>query len=450
MAFEEDFGLNDDSAYSLDGRSLIVPDYGDLDDMSSLGGNSKFTYRGDDGAVKYIGDKKIVEKPKGTETSPSKMSSLEKKLAAYQGDPEIQDGDYGVDIYGRDEEKKNEKKKKKCRCVPQWIGEAPLWLKMVIIISVALLIGAIVLIVVGAKLSSLNLISSSTEVESPIGGAGSLEDSAPQSESISATFYPVTPAEVATSSPSISREFDTSNATVPVTESPIPNLETDKPSSAPSSPLSIPVTEDKKDSISTDSPSAAPTNPPTTATPSAAPTNSPTTSIPSASPSASPSYSPTTSDPSTAPSDAPTTAPSGSPTTADPTSTPTASPTSTPSMGPTQAPTQSPTIQMINFFVMGGRFDGEDSQILASGLQSLPSFDENTILVHLGDWNSPYTTSCLEDSFISNVDSYQQSSVPVYFVPGDNEYNGKFLRSTLVQLPVCFRSYITLTFPFPN
>ena len=436
MAFEEDFGLNDDSAYSLDGRSLIVPDYGDLDDMSSLGGNSKFTYRGDDGAVRYIGDKKIVEKPKVTETSPSKMSSLEKKLAAYQGDPENQDGDYGVDIYGKDEEKKNEKKKKKSRCVPQWIAEAPLWLKMVIIISVALLIGAIVLIVVGAKLSSLNLISSSTEVESPFGGAGSLEDSGPQSESISATFYPVTPAEVATSSPSVSREFDTSNATVPVTESPIPNLEIDKPSSAPSSPLSIPVTENKKDTISTDSPSAAPTNPPTTATPSAAPTNSPTTAIPSASPSASPSSSPTTADPSSVPSDAPTTAPSASPTTAVPTSTPTASPTSTPSMGPTQAPTQSPTIQMINFFVMGGRFDGEDSQILASGLQSLPSFDENTILVHLGDWNSPYTTSCLEDSYISNVDSYQKSSVPVYFVPGDNEYNGKFLRSTLVQIPV--------------
>ena len=74
---------------------------------------------------------------------------------------------------------------------------------------------------------------------------------------------------------------------------------------------------------------------------------------------------------------------------------------------------------------MGGRFDGEDTKVLSNGVQSLPSMDENTMLVHLGDWNSPYATSCLEDSYITNVDSYQKSSVPVYFVPGDNEYNGK-------------------------
>jgi len=75
---------------------------------------------------------------------------------------------------------------------------------------------------------------------------------------------------------------------------------------------------------------------------------------------------------------------------------------------------------------MGGRFDGEDTKTLENGLQSLPQIDSSTVLIHLGDWNSPYATSCDEDSFISNVETYQQSSVPVYFVPGDNEYNGKF------------------------
>ena len=82
---------------------------------------------------------------------------------------------------------------------------------------------------------------------------------------------------------------------------------------------------------------------------------------------------------------------------------------------------------MINFFVMGGRFDGDERDTLVTGLESLPKFDGNTILVHLGDWNSPYTTLCSEDSYTTNVESYQRSSVPVYFVTGDNEYNGMSL-----------------------
>ncbi len=454
MAFEneEDFGGNDCSAYSLDGRSLIVPDYGDIDDMSSLGGNSKLTYRGDDGAVRYIGNMKIVDKKKVTERSPSKMSSLEKKLASYQGDPENQDVDYGVDIYDNSlsnrkdvdlsqsfEEKDEKGKEKKCRCVPQWISEAPLWLKFIIIISVALLIGAVVLIVVGAKLSSLNLISSSTEVESPIDGNDSLEDSTLDSESISATFYPDRNV-VATSSPSITPFSNDFNATVPTIETTLPpteatlNVETDKPSSAPSV-SSQKGKEKESDAVSTTPPTETVTN---------SPTNSPTLS-PTGTPTVSPTYSPTTAEPSMAPSDAPSTSvPSSSPSTTAPSSSPTASPTSTPSLSPTQVPTQSPTISMINLFVMGGRFDGEDSESLVSGLQTLPSFDENTILVHLGDFNSPYTTSCLEDSYISNVDSYQQSSVPVYFVPGDNEYNGKFFRATRSNGNL-FHSYSPLT-----
>jgi hypothetical protein len=42
-----------------------------------------------------------------------------------------------------------------------------------------------------------------------------------------------------------------------------------------------------------------------------------------------------------------------------------------------------------------------------------------------GDWNSPFATSCVESYYYqTNVDLYKQSAIPVYFVPGDNEFNG--------------------------
>ena len=91
---------------------------------------------------------------------------------------------------------------------------------------------------------------------------------------------------------------------------------------------------------------------------------------------------------------------------------------------PTIAITELPALSTVNFFVMGGRFDGEDVTPLTNKLQSLPVMDCSTVLFHLGNWNSPYSTSCVEDSFIANVDIYSTSNIPVYFVPGDNEYNG--------------------------
>ena len=444
MVFNDNEGfvgqVQDDGEFTLDGRSLIVPEYGDADDMSSLGANSKFTRRGDRDTIGYIGDMKIV----GKKSDSSKMSSLEKKLTSYQGDPEIQNGDYGVEIFDNSlaiaqrkdtdlsqsfEEKNNENKNgKKSRCVPQWIVEAPLWLKLVIIASIALLVGALVLIVVGALLSRENIVTSSTQDNSPIGNPGSQEDSAPesslpQSEPLSDTLSPDKPAVMATSTPSSSPPF-TSNASAPTTDETLPpkeeisNLANGVPTNAPSSKLNVAGTLNPKDITSTASPTESDTTD--------YPTLSPTTKAPTSSP----TNSPTTADPTNAPTSAPTTAePTLSPTknpTRSPTLSPTKNPTSSPTLPPTKAPTQSPTISMINFFVMGGRFDGDDRNTLASGLLSLPSFDENTILVHLGDWNSPYTTSCVESSFLDNVDIYQKSSVPVYFVPGDNEYNGKF------------------------
>ena len=351
------------SALSLDGRSLIVPDYGDVDDMSSLGaGTSKYTYGGDGGGVvSYIGGMKIVGKAGEYGNDQSKMSSLEKKLAS-RGNPTVQYGDYDIQSYDdspptvqrKDEKHNNEEELTKSDCIPRWITAAPLWLKLIIIASIALLIGALVLIAVGAQLSSEMRSSSPQDDIHSIKPVGfTIETDAPvdfttEFVSVNATVFPDQAPITATPSSTIFPSY------APV-QNILPQGETISVSDA-----------EKEPNISSDHLSS----------------DSPTTS---------------------------------SPTTAAPTT-----------IAPTQNPTQPPTLSTINFFVMGGRFDGEDTKTLADGLKSLPIMDDNTVLIHLGDWNSPYATSCNEDSFITNVDSYQKSSVPVYFVPGDNEYNGKF------------------------
>ena len=106
-------------------------------------------------------------------------------------------------------------------------------------------------------------------------------------------------------------------------------------------------------------------------------------------------------------------------------------PASTPTLPTATAPEQSspslvPTNSSVSFFATGGRFTGDALAVLPQQLQTLPLFDENAVLFHLGDWNSPFATSCVEQSYIDNVNLFSNSAVPVYFVPGDNEYNGRF------------------------
>jgi hypothetical protein len=52
-------------------------------------------------------------------------------------------------------------------------------------------------------------------------------------------------------------------------------------------------------------------------------------------------------------------------------------------------------------------------------VESWPQF-----LVHLGDWNSPAYTNCGASAYTGIADMFSTSTIPVYFVPGDNEYNG--------------------------
>ena len=342
---------HDSSALSLNGKSLIVPDYGDVDDMSSLG-TSKCTYRGDVGsAVEYIGGMKIIGKAEDFETELSAASAQENTSSSpYQNDRKygislptgVEDED--VDQVKSFEEKKyGEEEEKKSGCLPLWIADAPLWLKLIIISSIALLVGALVLIAVGAKLSFEKQTSSSPQDQNP------LSTMSPSGNPVDFKIQPEVPTIV---------DYKAESGPVDSTEYP----------------------------------------------------NQPIVAVTS-SPTIYPSFTPIEANSSEAEvqASAPTFAPS----------------TAAPSVVPTSFSTQSPTLSTVNFFVMGGRFDGENIKTLTNGLRSLPNMDGNTVLFHLGDWNSPYATSCVEDSFITNVDIYQQSSVPVYFVPGDNEYNGE-------------------------
>ena len=359
------------SALSLDGRSLIVPDYGDEEDMSSLGTSKYGGYRGDGGGtIGYIGDMRIIGK---TEDYESQKVERENDPALQYGDYDLQTYDYSLKsgIEGKEvtnesyDEKKDDEDDPKKSCCPLWIVEAPLWLKLVIISSTALLVGAVVLIVVGAKLSAENQFSPSLQDQNPASTLNPTPtidvtlptdvplDSEAESMKVNTTISPEQPDDAAISSPT---EIPP-KATKPTDISPVEIA----PTPTNSSSNSIVTTSTLAPVVVTEVPTYVPSNATTI------------TAI------------------------------------------------------PTVVPTVSPTLSTVNFFVMGGRFDGEeDVSALTDGLQSLPVMDDNTVLFHLGDWNSPYATSCEEDSFITNVGIYNQSSVPVYFVPGDNEYNGTF------------------------
>lgn len=71
------------------------------------------------------------------------------------------------------------------------------------------------------------------------------------------------------------------------------------------------------------------------------------------------------------------------------------------------------------FYAMAGKVAGPD---LPNSLGKLPS-DDNEFLVHLGDWNANRPDACPSHIYRDFGDLMSDSSVPVYLVPGDNEYN---------------------------
>jgi hypothetical protein len=128
------------------------------------------------------------------------------------------------------------------------------------------------------------------------------------------------------------------------------------------------------------------------------------------------------------------------------TSRPTAAPSISPKPGMAEAPSPSPTTNfessmpsvavtetttedpgpstnIVTFYATAGRFQGTDLEELEANLPFLPTDGGNAFMVNLGDWNSPFATGCSEASYTENADMFNQSSVPVLFIPGDNEYN---------------------------
>jgi hypothetical protein len=86
--------------------------------------------------------------------------------------------------------------------------------------------------------------------------------------------------------------------------------------------------------------------------------------------------------------------------------------------------------QVTTFFVTGGRFTNDALERVPEQLATMPVRGGTSFLVHLGDWNSPYATRCDRQSYQDVNDLFSNSTIPVYFVPGDNDFNGKFLIST--------------------
>jgi hypothetical protein len=282
------------SGVSLDGRSLILPaDGGEGDDISSI--NTDYNSR----RMRALGQVDPAASPswssphKGYSDEnynkyayPSKLFSLSKskEIPPSQDDVEDDDG-----------------------CCPIWITEAPFWLKMVIVVSTALLLGSIVLVGVGASLAVQNR-------------ADKLAAAAPTSVPI--ISWPT------------SDGFGNAGEDI------------------------APITSDTRE------PAVVPT----------------------------PSLSP---------------------------------------VADLKEPWE-PKNTTINFFVLGGRFMGEALTDLPAQLENMPELYGDSVLFHLGDWNSPFTTSCIEQSFEDNVDLFSQSNLPVYFIVGDNEFNGELFQGNLI------------------
>ena len=299
------------SGMSLDGRSFVVPTDREFDDVSSIN-TAQYGYGHEMRIVGSLVDEENADYARPVEENPN---ARDRK----KGQPSFE---FHSACPKRDEKSLGTAGTYDMGCLPLWITEAPKWLKIVIVLSTALLVGAIVLIGVGAALA----------VQTN------------QSESLSSTSTAPgpTPTVVDPSPP------DSSNPPVPV-----PTMTT-------------------SDGIATIAPTIA---------------TGEQDDVPA------------------------------------PASTPTLPAVTTPEQS---SPSLVPTNSSVTFFATGGRFTGDALAALPQQLQTLPLFDANAVLFHLGDWNSPFATSCVEQSYQDNVNLFSNSAVPVYFVPGDNEYNGMF------------------------
>lgn len=257
----------------------------------------------------------------------------------------------------------------------------PRWLRLAIIATVASLVGAIVLVALAVSntSSSDNAGTTTTESTTP-GNSGTLEFGTAENgdnsdvQSVPTLMQP-TPADV--------------NSPAPVP--------------TPSGFVLPPVNQPTMNSIFaliTRAPTANPalsTNPPTTS-PTGATVSVLTTEPPSE---------PTSAPPVPTPSELPTGVASNEPTFVH-SSTPTIVPT-------TRSPTASPTIDTVNKMVIYLTAGHIDESV---DLRRFPKRKKTSFLVHLGDWNEE--EKCKEEDYQGVTQNFANSSVPVYFVMGDD------------------------------
>jgi hypothetical protein len=108
---------------------------------------------------------------------------------------------------------------------------------------------------------------------------------------------------------------------------------------------------------------------------------------------------------------------------------PAATPTIDETLPPTAPPSDFPSTSMpslmdadlLTIYVTMGEIGDEFEQ-----LSSIPTASGNSFMVHVGNWNTDIIEDGCEDMDYDEVKGiYSSSSVPVYFVVGDNEYGGK-------------------------
>ena len=99
--------------------------------------------------------------------------------------------------------------------------------------------------------------------------------------------------------------------------------------------------------------------------------------------------------------------------------TPTDIPSPPPSIDESMAVSNRPTNTKSMFFITGGHFKRSDD--IGPLLRALPS-DDGAVLIHLGDMNRPQWRDCDKKSWQIVLDIWLASSIPLFAVPGEDDW----------------------------
>ena len=265
------------------------------------------------------------------------------------------------------------------------VKRTPHWFRVAVIASIVLLFGAIFLAVIAIlkahspdDAAGFNTSSDATENTGPL-GFGSTESSVASAPSL------------------LERPGDTSPA-----ESTTPK---ESPGSA-SPPVEAPMIQSIFGRV-TEAPARSPVSPKPTSFITNTPTKVQTTSTPVIEPNG-----PTFTAPVTSATELPISAPpTMKPVTAHPTVTHSETPTAEPT---TAAPSASPTIDTVNKMVIYLTAGSIDESV---NLDRFPTRRMTSFLVHLGDWNQE--DKCEKEDYAGVTQKFANSSIPVFFVMGD-------------------------------